>query len=295
MKILICGANGFVGRHLTKELRGAGHLVFRGMRRPTQSNDIAMDYRTDTAKEVWLPRLAGIQVVINAVGVLRDSVDKPMLQLHAQTPQALFAACVEAGVERIVHVSALGVDSEINTLYFKTRQPAEASLHMLPERMRWLILRPSLIYGEDGASARLFRFLARLPLHVLPMGGEQRLQPVHIDDICEAVKRWLSTPDASSQTVSAAGSEITTLRGMLDSYRAQMQRSEAWHFAMPAFVMRIAARAGDAIPASPLCSDTLTMLSAGNTGDTSCFADILGTRPRSYRDFITLGARVETC
>jgi len=287
MNILICGANGFVGRHLTRHLREAGHRVFRGVRRPKETGDIAMDYRADTAKEIWLPRLAGMNIVINAVGVLRDSVDKPMLQLHAQTPEALFAACEEAGVERIVHLSALGVESDINTPYFQTRRTAEASLHRLPEHIRWLILRPSLIYGEDGASARLFRFLSRLPLHVLPMGGEQRLQPVHIDDICEAVKRWLIMPDAHNQTISAAGSEATTLRGMLDSYRAQMQRSKAWHLALPSFVMQFAARVGDAIPASPLCSDTLTMLSAGNTGDASCFAQLLGHMPRSYRDFIT--------
>lgn len=295
MNILICGANGFVGRHLTQCLREAGHVVFRGVRRPTEPGDIAMEYRTDTAMEIWLPRLIGIQVVINAVGVLRDSVDKPMLQLHVKTPEALFAACAEAGVERIVHFSALGVDGGINTPYFQTRRTAEASLHTLPERIRWLILRPALIYGEDGASARLFRFLSRLPLHVLPMGGEQRLQPVHIDDICNAVKHWIIIPSAPNQIISAAGAEATTLRGMLDSYRAQMLRSEAWHLAMPSLIMRLAARVGDFIPASPLCSDTLTMLSAENTGDASCFAQLLGYMPQSYRDFITQGTHSETC
>ena len=294
MNILICGASGFVGRHLTQNLREAGHSIFRGVRRPAEPGDIAMDYRTDTTKETWLPRLTGIQVVINAVGVLRDSRDKPMLQLHTQTPQALFAACAEKEVERIVQLSALGVDGDLNTPYFNTRQAAETCLHTLPAHIRWLILRPSLIYGEDGASARLFRFLSRLPLHVLPMGGKQRLQPVHIDDICEAVKRWLSIPDVPNQTVSAAGLEATTMRGMLDSYRTQMQRTQAWHLAMPAFAMQLAARLGDSIPASPLCSDTLAMLSAGNTGDTSCFAQLLGRTPRSYRDFIPQGARDAT-
>ena len=295
MNILICGANGFVGRHLTLALRGAGHTVVRGLRRPSQAGDLAMDYRTDTTKETWLPRLDGIQAVINAVGVLRDSADRPMVPLHARTPQALFAACDEAGVERIVHFSALGVESAIDTPYFQTRRTAEANLHTLRKRMRWLILRPSLIYGEDGASARLFRFLARLPLHVLPMDGEQRLQPVHIEDICQAVKRWLDLPDAQNQTLSAAGSDTTTLRGMLDSYRAQMQRSPAWHVAVPVGLMQFAARIGDALPASPLCSDTLTMLCAGNTGDTSGFTRLLGYSPRSYRDFLTPGIRCETC
>lgn len=290
MNILVCGANGFVGRHLTQSLRDAGHTVFRGVRRPTQPGDVAIDYRTDTAKEIWMPRLSDIDAIVNAVGVLRNSAAKPMSKLHAETPQALFAACAETGVKRIVHFSALGIDHNIDTPYFQTRRMAEASLRASPQDINWLILRPALIYGEDGASARLFRLLARMPVHLLPMGGFQRLQPVHIDDICTAVERWLNAPHPVNQIVSAAGPEATTLREMLDSYRAQMRYPQAWHVAMPSFFMRLAAQAGDLIPASPLCSDTLTMLAAGNTGDATDFTDLLGYTPRSYRAFIKQGS-----
>ena len=290
MNILICGANGFVGRHLTQRLREAGHSVFRGVRRPTQPSDVAVDYRTDTAKEIWMPRLSGIDAIVNAVGVLRNSVTAPMSKLHAETPQALFAACAQTGVKRIAHFSALGIDQGVDTPYFQTRRTAEASLRASPENINWLILRPALIYGEDGASARLFRLLARMPVHLLPMGGFQRLQPVHIDDICTAVERWLSVPHPVNQIVSAAGPEATTLRAMLDSYRAQMLRPQAWHIAMPSFFMRLAARAGDLIPTSPLCSDTLTMLAAGNIGDATDFTHLLGYAPRSYRTFIEQGS-----
>ena len=290
MKILVCGANGFVGRHLTQRLREAGHSVFRGVRRPTLLGDVAIDYRTDTAKETWMPRLSGIDAIVNAVGVLRNSPAKPMAKLHAETPTALFAACAETDVKRIVHFSALGIDLGVDTRYFQTRQTAEASLRASPENVNWLILRPALIYGEDGESARLFRLLARMPMHVLPMGGLQRLQPVHIDDICTVVERWLNVPHPVNQIVSATGAEVTTLRGMLDSYRAQMSLPRAWHVAMPSFFMRLAARAGDGISASPLCSDTLRMLAAGNTGDATDFTNLLGYTPRSYRTFIKQGS-----
>jgi len=245
-----------------------------------------MNFRADTLKAIWLPRLEGISVVINAVGVLRDSADKPMALLHAEAPAALFAACAESGVERIVQLSALGVDTGIDTPYFTTRHDAEDCLHHLPNSIRRLVLRPSLIYGHDGASARMFRFLARLPVHVLPMGGLQRLQPVHIDDIGQAVKCWLDDPLATTRTVAAVGAEPTTLRGMLDGYRMQMQRPPAIHLTAPAMLMRFAAQAGDLIPASPLCSDTLTMLAAGNSAESADFSALLGRSPRSYRHFI---------
>lgn len=175
MKILICGATGFVGRHLVGALRDAGHTVIRAVRRPSAPGDIAVDFRNDTRKEIWLPRLNGIDVVINAVGLLRDSPDNPMQRLHTETPKVLFAACIESDVERIVHLSALGVDSGVDVPYFTTRLATERVLQQLPPDIRYLCLRPSVIYGEDGASAQMFRQLARLPVQVLPMGGDTNL------------------------------------------------------------------------------------------------------------------------
>lgn len=286
MKILICGATGFVGRHLTGTLRNAGHTVIRAVRKPGEPDDIAVDFRNDGSKEIWLPRLRGIDVVVNAVGLLRDSPGNPMQKLHTETPLALFAACAEARVARIIHLSALGVDSGVDVPYFTTRLATERALQELPPGVRWLCLRPSVIYGADGASAQMFRLLARLPVQVLPMGGVQTLQPVHIDDISAAVVKWLKNPQASSQIVEAVGAEATTMRGMLDSYREQMQFRPAWHVAMPASMVRLAARIGDLMPASPLCSDTYAMLAAGNTAPSERFAQLLGHAPRSYREFI---------
>jgi len=255
-----------------------------------------VDFCTDTSKEIWLPRLQGVNAVINAVGVLRNDPNTPMQKLHAETPTALFAACTEAGVERVVHLSALGVDSGIDAPYFTTRIAAESALQALPPSVRRLCLRPSVIYGEDGTSARMFRRLANLPIHVLPMGGHQALQPVHIDDICSAVMHWLTDSDATTQTVEAVGAEATTMRGMLDSYRAQLHRRPAWHVAMPSSLVRLAAWAGDYIPSSPMCSDTYTMLAAGNTANTASFTRLLRRNPKSYREFIAqTGGRDAPC
>jgi uncharacterized protein YbjT (DUF2867 family) len=119
------------------------------------------------------------------------------------------------------------------------------------------------------------------------MGGHQQLQPVHIDDICAAVARWLADPDAVSQIVAAVGAEATDMRGMLDSYRQQLGHGRALHISVPSLLAHAAACIGDHIPASPLCSDTLAMLSAGNTADAAGFTGLLGCAPRSYRQFIT--------
>lgn len=287
MKILVCGATGFVGRHISQWLLTAGHTVVRGIRKPQLADDIVVDYTHDTNMETWLPRLDGVDAVINAVGVLRDSKAQPMKQILEQTPIALFSACKEVGIKRIVQISALGIDKGIETPYFQYRREPEKYLNALPKSTRFLILRPSVIYGEDGAGAKMFRFQASMPVHTLPAGGGQRLQPVHIDDICEATTLWLADPATDSKTISCVGNEATDMRGMLDSYRQQLNHSSAVHIGIPSFLVELSAKLGDFIPASPLCSDTLTMLNAGNTGDATEFANLLGRQPRSYTTFIS--------
>ena len=159
-----------------------------------------------------------------------------------------------------------------------------------PAAMSWLNLLPSVIYGDDGASARMFRLLASLPVHGLPMGGKQQLQPVHIDDVCAAVCSWFADPNAPSLSVNAAGPEVVTMRGMLDSYRQQLGRGKALHVHVPGIFVKLGARFGDLVPSSPLCSDTLTMLNAGNTGDNTGFARLLGREPLHYSRFIAKNA-----
>jgi len=286
MNILICGASGFVGRHIRGALQKAGHLVIGAVRQPRHVHDISVDFCKDSSKDVWLPRLENIDVVINAVGVLRDSQDNSMQRLHQDTPLALFDACNEVGIKRIVHISALGVDSGIDVPYFTSRLAAEQGLQEMSTSMRWLCLRPSVIYGEDGASARMFRWLSRLPVHLLPMGGNQALQPVHIDDICTAIVCWIENDSAENLMVAAVGSEPTTMRGMLDSYRIQSGRSAPWHVAIPKSLIRLTARIGDLIPTSPLCRDTLAMMAVGNTADPTAFSKLLKYTPMSYREFI---------
>lgn len=123
-------------------------------------------------------------------------------------------------------------------------------------------------------------------MHSLPAGGKQRLQPVHIDDIGEAINRWLQDDNAHHKTVAAVGAEATDMRGMFNSYRQQLQHSPALHIHIPAFIMQLSAMLGDAIPSSPLCTDTLTMLNAGNTADSTAFAILTGRLPKSYKNFI---------
>jgi len=284
MKILVCGASGFVGSAIATRLERDGHQVIRGVRRPTKLGEIAIDYTTDLTPDVWLDRLEGIEVAVNAVGILVERGAQTFEPLHTQAPMALFTACRMRGVQQIIQISALGVESR-ETPYFSTKCAADEFL--LAQPIRAHVLRPSLIYGEDGTSAHMFRMMASLPVYALP-AGEQQLQPVHVDDLADLVVRLLdpSTETAGATCVNVVGNTQVSYGEMLATYRQSMGFAPALVMTIPTWIVRLAVILGGKIPGSPLTPDTWRMLQRGNTADVEPFADALGHAPQGIETFI---------
>ena len=278
MNILVCGANGFIGRHLCTALGDAGHRVVRGVRTARKVDEIAIDYAHDTRPEAWLPRLDGIDVVINAVGILSESAGASFDAIHRDAPAALFRACAQAGVRRVIQVSALGgADGAAATPYLQTKRAADAALAGLA--LEWVILRPSLVVGADGASSRLFRTLASLPVIGLPGRGDQRLQPVHIDDLAQAVAALVMPGAPAACIVDVVGPAQMTYRSMLATYRASMAMGSAVWLPIPMAVMYGTAALAARLPQRVFAPDTLRMLEAGNVADAAPLTRLLGREP----------------
>ncbi|KVM60603.1 NAD-dependent dehydratase [Burkholderia ubonensis] len=286
MNILVCGANGFIGRALCARLEAGGHRVVRGVhagRRAAGPGEIAIDYARDVRPEHWRARLDGIDAVVNAVGMLTGRRGVTLDAVHRAAPCALFDACCGAGVRRIVQISALGVERG-DTAYFASKLAADAYLQTLPIDFR--IVRPALVYGATGASARYFRMLASLPVHVLPAGGRQLLRPVHVDDLAELVARLIERPAAGDRIVDVVGADEVEYREMLAIYRRAMGFPPAMRVSVPGALCGAAATLSGRMPGAMLTRDTWAMLRAGNTGELAASSAALGRPPRGLRAFI---------
>ncbi|MDF3085760.1 SDR family oxidoreductase [Burkholderia sola] len=285
--VLVCGANGFIGQALCARLEAGGHRVLRGVRRAAGPHDVAIDFARDVDPRAWLARLKGVDVVINAVGMLTDRRGATLDAVHRAAPCALFTACCLAGVRRVIQISALGVERS-DTRYFASKQAADRFLQTLPIDFR--IVRPALVYGAAGASARFFRMLASLPVHVLPAGGRQRLRPVHVDDLAEVVARLVTqsvdSSVAGSRVIDVVGSDEVEYREMLAGYRAALGFPPAARLTLPGPLVGAAAALLGTLPGAMLTRDTWTMLRGGNTGDPAATAAVLGRPPRGIGSFI---------
>ncbi|OXI79831.1 NAD-dependent dehydratase [Burkholderia sp. AU33423] len=283
MTVLVCGANGFIGRALCAQLEAGGHRVLRGVRQAAGPSDVAIDFAKDVDPDAWLARLQGVDVVINAVGILADQRGATLDAVHRAAPCALFTACCRAGVRRVIQISALGVERG-DTRYFASKSAADRFLQTLPIDFR--IVRPALVYGTDGASARFFRMLASLPVQVLPAGGHQRLRPVHVDDLAEVVARCVDAPAGDHPVIDVVGTDEVEYREMLARYRAALGFPPAARIALPGPLAGVAAVLLGTLPGAIFTRDTWTMLRGGNTGDPAAATAMLGRPPRGIDGFI---------
>jgi uncharacterized protein YbjT (DUF2867 family) len=285
MKILVCGANGFIGNAIAARLERDGHEIMRGVRQPAHPGEVAIDHTTDLTANQWLGRLGDVDVVINAVGILIERGAQTFEKVHTQAPIALFTACRMHGVKQVIQISALGAGSR-ETPYFASKCAADDFLLAQPVHAH--VIRPALVYGTAGTSARLFRTLASIPVHVLPAGGHQLLRPIHIDNLTELVARLLD-PVAQREIpscVEAVGRTVVSWRAMLHVYRTSMGLPTASTISIPAWVMRTAAAVCGRFAGSPLTPDTWWMLQRGNTADVQPVTQALGHAPRGIETFI---------
>lgn len=280
MRILLCGATGFIGRHIHQVLSQAGHTVIPASSR-ARPGGVVVDFTRDTQPEVWLPRLQGVDAVVNAVGVLRDRAARPMQAIHADTPAALFAACAQAGARRVVHLSALGLAGN-PTLYARSKLQAEAGLAAWTAQgeLDGVTVRPSVVFGRGGASSELFLMLARSPLWWLPAPVVRtRIQPVAVSDLAALVATLVTQPTVPPATVAAVGPQALTIADFLRLLRQRLGRGRAWQATLPDWLTALSARLGDLVPISPWCSETLALLSHDNVAPLDGITALLQRSP----------------
>ncbi|HEY4541289.1 MAG TPA: SDR family oxidoreductase [Noviherbaspirillum sp.] len=323
MLVLLTGASGFIGRHLLRALLAQGHTVRCAVRNPERMRAsfagarveaVHADFVRDLEPEAWMARLQNVDVVINAVGILREQGDQSFDALHARAPCALFQAAAAAGVHFVVQISALGADEAARSGYHLSKKRADDCLAALP--LKSVIVQPSVVFGVDGSSARLFSMLASLPLIGLPGGGRQQIQPVHIDDLCQGVLALIDqvhradeerpvlavssdaipnlteagefqSPAPAAPRLAMVGPQALTLRDYLAQLRSLLGLGRALFVPIPQAFVRLGASIAARLPGSLLDHETLDMLERGNAADPAPFARVLSRSPRSVQDFLT--------
>ncbi len=274
--VTVFGGSGFLGRYITHRMARAGWRVRVAVRRPNEAMHVKpygdvgqVEPMLCNVRDEASTRRAieGADAVVNCVGILQETKFQSFEDVHVDAADLIVRLSAEAGVAKLVHISALGADTEAESVYSETK--AEGDALVLQAMPNAVILRPSVMFGtEDRFFNRMAEFSRLSP--VLPLfGADTMFQPVYVNDVAMAVETAI-TGDVAGGIYELGGPDVASLR---DLAKATMKlagrrrillelpfwfgRMKAWGFEM------LEKMSGGLIPAM-LTRDQLKMLAVDN-------------------------------
>ncbi|MDE2052654.1 MAG: complex I NDUFA9 subunit family protein [Gammaproteobacteria bacterium] len=223
LNICVLGGTGFVGTELVTRLVNKGHWV----RIPTRSPAHGQHLRVLSTVELVTANvhdsrtlgqlLAGMDAVINLVGILNESGSATFQSAHTDLAAKLVAAARGARIRRLLQMSAVGADREHGpSRYLRSKGEAEALIRGAAAHLDFTIFRPSVIFGPRDSLTNRFAALLRLPGGFLPLARPRaRFAPVYVGDVADAFVRALEGRGSFDETYELCGPDVLTLEQLV--------------------------------------------------------------------------------
>ncbi len=296
--VTVFGASGFVGRHVVRELASRGWRVRAAVRRPhlaqfLQPLGVVGQIQLTQANVRYRPSVAeaveGADAVVNLVGILAEEGQQSFEGVQAAGARNVAEMAAKAGIDQVVHVSAVGADAESESEYARTKADGEnAFREHCPHAT---ILRPSIIFGPQDDFFNRFAAMSRTsPFLPLIGGGKTKFQPIYVDDVADSVAKVLSEPSLGGRTYELGGPEVKTFKELLQLMLRIIGRRRAL-IPVPFPIATAMGQVGDAVSVlpfvkAPITADQVVLLKQDNIVGISGEENIgtiedLGVRPET--------------
>lgn len=288
MRVLVLGAYGLVGEAVTRRLVADGHDVIglgrdiaRASRRMPPIRWLPADLAGLSRSYDWLPLLRDSrpEAIVNCAGALQDGARDSVARVQDHAMRALFDAAAQAGIVRVVQISAPRAHIDADTAFMRTKGEADATLARTT--LEWVVLRPGLVLGPQAyGGTALLRAIAGLPLVQPVMHGMAPVQTVALDDVADAVARCLRGEVPMRRTYDLVENDAHSLEHITRAMRRWQGWPDAPRITVPAPLVNLAARCGDALAwlgwRPPLRTTAIRELRAGVVGNPAPWHDASG-------------------
>lgn len=290
--VTVFGGSGFVGTQLVQELARRGYSVRVAVRRPDLAGHVRMYGFPGQVQPVQanlrypqsvLAAARGSSVVINLVGILFEKGRQKFRAVQAMGAKNVAEAAKAVGAERLIHMSAIGADAGSPSAYARSKAAGEAeALKAFPGA---IIVRPSLIFGQDDNFFNLFGTLARMSPVLPVIHGETKFQPVHVGNVAEAIANLAQGAGKPGAVYEFGGPEVVTMREILERVNAETLRNRPL-VALPAGIAKLMASLAAILPRPLLTPDQVVQLGIDNV--------VSADAARAKRTLLALGVTPTT-
>jgi NADH dehydrogenase len=268
--VTIIGGSGFVGRHIAQRLARRGWRVRVACRRPNEAmqvkpygtvgqvEPVQCNIRDEASTRAVI---RGSDAVVNCVGLLSEWGRNTFAACMAEGAGRVARIAAGEGVAHLVHISAIGADTASPSQYARTKAAGEAAVAAAYPQA--VILRPSVVFGQDDGFFNRFAGMARLMPLVLPIvGAETKFQPVWVEDVAEAAA-MAACGEAAPGVHELGGPTVYTLREAVE-LMLKVTRRRRLIVNLPFFVARMQAWFLQMLPNPLLTVDQVRLLERDN-------------------------------
>lgn len=292
--IVVDGASGYVGTHLIASLVAAGHKV-RALIHPfARSKDKAflqalqaevVTCSMDVRDEGLLKALEGADACVHLIGSIAPRKGESFEDLHVSQTESLINAARQKQVPKIIMVTALGTRADSPSNYHRTKWLAEEKIRN--SGIKYFILRPSLIIGRtigyrDSKLVTRYRdmILSRRPVVPLLNDGQNKIQPIFIDDLIAVITKCVISQSMESGTFEVAGPQTITMKEFVAMLMEHLNIRKSTINLPPALAFPIASILENFQKVPLLSQDQIHLAKLDNICDHNAIKTVFGITPR---------------
>ncbi len=288
--IVMTGATGFVGGNLVKRLVEEGLKVRCIIRSESgasslQGLGVEIAYGDVRDKGSLIDAVKGADIAVSLVGILAETRKATFKAIHVDGVRNYLEACKEEDVKDFIHISALGTRENARSRYHQTKWEAEELIR--GSSLNYAIFRPSVIFGREDNFVNLFARVIRLsPVINIPGTGKNRMQPVYVKDLVDAMTIAIKDRKYRGETYEIGGADTLTFDEIIDTICRVMGKKRL-KLHMPMALLKPGAFLMETLLPNPILTrDQLLMLQEDNITDNNALKEVFNIEPTNFEEGI---------
>ena len=270
-EILVFGASGQIGRHLIRKLTKNNYKVVAVTRNIHQKGYILKTQANPGYLEIVELAYFNIEkiedllnecsICINLIGILFEKRKNHFKNIHSDFPDLLSKLSAEKNIEKLIHISALGIEKSLNSNYAISKLTGENKIKNNFDRS--IILKPSLVYSvDDNFTTNFMTLLNRLPFMPIYYEGKTKFAPIHVTDLVQIIYDVVQGK-TNEQTIECVGPEILSFKEIILKLLKSIDKKKLL-IPMPLLIAKITARIFELMPNPIITIDQLNLLKNDN-------------------------------
>jgi len=216
--LLVTGASSEMGGVLIRQLlKNKAGLKIRAMVHRSLVNVPGCEIRPGDLKNSGLltRALSGVDTVVHMAALTKSTSESDYFETNVNGTENLIDACLKNGVKKIIYISSSA--ASLNGGGY-SRSKLEAEQCIKRSGMKWVIIRPSEVYGQRMGDSinQLIRWIQRFIFVPVIGSGKYKLSPVFIDDVVSAMALSIFNKELENETIVLAGPEELTYDELVD-------------------------------------------------------------------------------